>query len=273
MSTQVTGEDVARFFGRSGEAHRKLQEWSALPGKEYVAEKVLGHKSSAIFEIDPEDIRNLDTEHPLGNLHERFEDTVQIIRDWRPDFAFSHLFHFCAEDLGRIYSYQEFRDEWSKAPSREPWLQKPVWDIRHQAENRLIRYKEYTNQAATAAVRSALRWRIGTAYYSFLREIYTVNKLRQLGIDALAHPLADALFRTDMWSGNTIMEIYIENPRYRREGQGRKHRAEQILGDQNRFNFVTLQMAKPTKYGSVELPTDEEISRCARAISTPPAAS
>ncbi|BCK54241.1 hypothetical protein NWFMUON74_20130 [Nocardia wallacei] len=72
--------------------------------------------------------------------------------------------------------------------------------------------------------------------------------LRQMGIDALAHPLADALFRTDMWSGNTVLEIYIKNPRYRREDHGRKHRAEQILGDRNRFRFVTLQMAKPTKY-------------------------
>ncbi|MBF6173674.1 hypothetical protein [Nocardia blacklockiae] len=266
MSIQVTGNDVAEFFGRSGEALRKLRAWSNLRGKEYVAEKVLSHKSSAIFEIEPEAIRHLDTEHPLGDLRESYEDTVQIIRDWRPDFAFSHLFHFCAEDLGRIYSYQEFRDEWSTAQSRESWLREPVWEIRRTAEQRLIRYKGYTEPDATKAVRSALRWRIGTAYYSFLREIYTVSKLRRLGLEAFAHPLADALFRTDMWCNDTVVEIYIENPRYRREKQGRKHRAQQILGDQNRFDFVTLQMAKPTKYGSVELPTDEEIDRCARAI-------
>jgi hypothetical protein len=266
MSTHVNGDDVARFFGRSGNAQRRLNRWKNLPGCGYVAEKVLAHKSMAIFEVAPETIQNMVTEHPLGDLRETYGNTIEVIRDWRPDFAFSHLFHFCAEDLGRIYSWEEFRDEWSSTPAHRPWLHEPAWEVRRLAESYLVTNAGYGRKRAETAARNALRWRLGTAYYSFLREVYSLGCLRRLGLPVLSHPLADALFRTDLWCGTTTIEIYIDNPRYRSGNKGRKHHAEDILSDQRRFNFVTLQMAEPSRYGSVELPTTAEINRCAEDI-------
>jgi len=265
MSIRISGADVAEFFGQSGKARRQLNWWTTLPGRGYVSEKVLSHVSTAIFEIEPESIQNLTTEHPLGDLHETYRNTVKVIRDWRPDFAFSHLFHFCAEDLRRIYSWEEFRG-WSADHSRRSWLYDPAWRIRQAAEDFLINIKRYDKERAAAAAHDALQWRIGTAYYSFLREIYALGHLRRMGFPVLSHPLADALFRTDLWCNTTAIEIYIENPRYRSGSQGRKHHAEDVLGDQHRFSFVTLQMAEPTHYGNVELPTPEEINRCAEDI-------
>ncbi|MFI6168080.1 hypothetical protein ACIBCN_14960 [Nocardia sp. NPDC051052] len=266
MTVQVSGDDVAQLFGSAGKAKSRLQWWKTLPGREYVAEEVLSHVSSAIFDIEPEAVRELETEHPLGDLREDYDNTVQLIRDWRPDFAFSHLFHFCLEDLGRVFSWQEFRDGWCTVPSRKPWLWNPARDIQHQAATHLVQRKGFTEDRALAAARDALQWRIGAFYYSFLREAYALSWLRKQGLPALSHPLADALFRADLWCGSSVVGIYIENPHYRSGKQGRKHSAQYYLEDQRRFNFVDLRMAKPGEFGTVALPTDDEMDLCADTL-------
>lgn len=263
---QVYGNDVARYFGSMGRAERQLARWKNLPGRGHVVEKVLTHVSSAIFEISSSQIRELKTEHPLGELREDFKTTVPLIRDWRPDFAFSHLFHFCLEDLGRIYSWQEFRDEWSAAPARRGWLWDPALTIRMEAADKLVRRHGWAEDRAWAAARDALQWRIGSFYYSFLREIYVLSWLRESGLPALSHPLADALFRADVWCGEVVVGIYINNPNYRSSTGGRKHSAQHYLGDQRRFRFVDLEMARPERFGKVALPTDDELQRCADGI-------
>ncbi|MGW4125999.1 hypothetical protein [Nocardia sp. NPDC004711] len=120
--------------------------------------------------------------------------------------------------------------------------------------------------AALTAAHDALQWRIGGFYYSFLREIYALGWLRRRGVEVLSHLLADALFRTDLWSGNTVVGIFIENPNYRSGNRGRKHPASYYLDDQEKFRYVDLQMAKPGEFGAVALPTDDEMQRCADAI-------
>lgn len=266
MSVQISGGDVARLFGSTGKARSRLQRWKTLPGREYVADEVLGHVSSAIFDIEPEAIQQLETEHPLGDLREDFDSTVPLIRDWRPDFAFSHLFHFCLEDLGRVFSWQEFRDDWSAMPSRRPWLWDPANAMQRRAANFLMERKGFAEDRALAAARAALQWRIGAFYYSFLREAYALSWLRRQGLPALSHPLADALFRADLWCSTAVVSIYIENPHYRSGIQGRKHPAQHYLGDQCHFDFVDLRMAKPGKFGTVALPTDEEMQICANTL-------
>ncbi|UGT66114.1 hypothetical protein LTT66_22735 [Nocardia gipuzkoensis] len=266
MSMQVTGVDVARYFGSTGKAKRRLDWWKSLPGREYVADKVLAHKSARIYDVEPQHILSLDTEHPLGDLREDFHNTAKLVRDWRPNFAFSHLFHFCLEDLGRIYSWQEFRDGWSAAPARRPWLWEPAQMMQAKAADHLVKTKNISRDEALVSARNAMQWRIGAFYYSFLREIYALGWLRQHGLPCLSHPLADALFRADLWCGNAVVSIYIGNPNYRSGSQGRKHPAEDHLGDQSRFSFVDLQMARPNKFGTVALPTDTEMKRCANEI-------
>ncbi|WP_067988065.1 hypothetical protein [Nocardia caishijiensis] len=263
---QVSGDQVVRHFGSTGAARRRLEKWKVLPNREYVAEKVRAHVSSAIYEVDPAEIRDLETEHPLGVLWENFDSTVQLVRDWRPDFAFSHLFHFCLEDLGRIFSWEEFRDDWSASPARRSWLWDPAWVVHQKAVDKLVTQRGCTEAQARAAVRNALRWRIGTFYYSFLREIYVVGRLRNLGLPALSHPLADALFRADLWCGDAVVGIYIDNPNYRSTRGGRKHPAQYYLGDQPRFRFIDLEMSAPEGFGTVALPTDDDLNRCVRAI-------
>lgn len=266
MVVQVSGTDVVQHFSSTGKARRRLQRWKTLPGREYVADKVLAHVSSAVFAIEPEMIQQLETEHPLGDLREDFDSTVRLIRDWRPDFAFSHLFHFCLEDLGRVFSWQEFRDDWSAVPSRRPWLWTPAKRMRRQAADYLVDRKGYKEDEAMAAARDALQWRIGAFYYSFLREVYAVSWLRRQGLPALSHPLADALFRADLWCGNAVVGIYIENPNYRSGTQGRKHPAQYYLRDQRHFSFIDLRMAKPGEFGTVALPTNEEMQICANTV-------
>ncbi|MFD6156888.1 hypothetical protein ACFWF7_20145 [Nocardia sp. NPDC060256] len=266
MTVEVSGNDVVRVFGSTGKARSRLRWWKTIPGCEYVAEEVLGHISSAIFDIEPETIQQLETEHPLGQLREDFDSTVHLIRDWRPDFAFAHLFHFCLEDLGRVFSWQEFRDDWSARPAKRPWLWDPAKAMQRRAADHLMERNDFTEGRALAAAHDALQWRVGTYYYSFLREAYALSWLRRQGLPALSHPLADALFRADLWCGSAVVGIYIENSNYRSGTEGRKHPAQYYLDDQRHFSFVDLRMAKPAEFGTVALPTDEEMQICAHAL-------
>lgn len=52
-------------------------------------------------------------------------------------------------------------------------------------------------------------WRLGNAYYSCLRELYVLAVLREAGVPAEYHVIADALFRADFRAGETIISLYV----------------------------------------------------------------
>ena len=114
-----------------------------------------------------------------------------------------------------------------------------------------------------------MRWRIGVAYYSFAREVYTIAVLRAGGLDFRAHPLADALFRVDAWTGRTVLSLYIRNPRFRDGARGRKPRTADILaGAQPPFRYEELRLAAGHVFGCVHLPEAGQISAVARRVKT-----
>ncbi len=118
-------------------------------------------------------------------------------------------------------------------------------------------------------VRDAVRWRVGNAYYSFLREIYTVVRLRAMGIDLRVQPLADALFRVDAWVGRKVVSLRVGNKKFRQgESAGRKTRPEQLLADVlPRFEFSAIELSPATKVGRVHLPSAEHIHQAAAGLS------
>ncbi|WP_156365797.1 hypothetical protein [Nocardiopsis sp. NRRL B-16309] len=212
------------------------------------------HRTSAVYKLVPSEIRNLTSEHALGNLRPGQGYKVESIRDWRPDFAFSHIFHFHLEERGRMFSFEEFR-EWSTLDRFQPMFHTPAWEKIKEAIA-----GGYSEQEA----KNSLRWRIGIAYYSFVREMYVVARFRELGLDARFHPLADALFRTDTWIGDTSVALYIRNDAFRNGKVGRKPPAEKILGgEESGLKFIGLGIPTQPIWGEVHFPDDRAVEDCA----------
>lgn len=183
---------------------------------------------------------------------------VQPVVDWRPDFAFTHVMHMALEALGHLPTFQEFTRFCAKDPQGRTALGDPARQIREEA-CRL----GYTPLNAAQAV----RWRIGIAYYSFARELYTIAVLRDDGLDVRAHPLADALFRVDAWVGRTVLSLYIRNPRFREGRRGRKPLTADILARaQPPFRYEELSLTTGHVYGCVHLPEAGQIRAVARSI-------
>ncbi|GAB2507617.1 hypothetical protein [Nocardiopsis aegyptia] len=248
-------EEVLRIFTKSRAGKRVFDAWRRR--KPHVTERVMEHRTSAVYKLASSEIRSLTSEHALGRLRPSEGYQVESIRDWRPDFAFSHIFHFHLEERGRMYSFQEFR-EWSRLDRFRPMLHTPAWEEVKKAIG-----VGYSEQQA----KDSVRWRIGLAYYSFVREMYVVARLRELGLDACFHPLADALFRTDTWIGTTSVSLYIKNQKFRDGQTGRKPPAEKLLGgEESGLKFIELGIPTQRLWGEVHFPDEAAVDACAKRL-------
>ena len=183
---------------------------------------------------------------------------VQPVVDWRPDFAFTHVMHLALEKLERLPTFQEFTRFCGSDPVGRTALGDPARQIREHASR--LGY-------APAHATQAVRWRIGIAYYSFARELYTIAVLRTEGLDVRAHPLADALFRVDAWVDRTILCLYNRNVRFRDGRRGRKPRAADILaGARPPFRYAELRLATSHVFGCVHLPEAGQIRAVAQRM-------
>ncbi|MBP2193601.1 hypothetical protein [Nocardia goodfellowii] len=222
-----------------------------------MTQTVLAHRTTVPYAIASEDIPALSTHHPLGKIKKEEAEEVALIRDWFPDFAFAHLFHYMLEEKQRLYSWQEFC-KWFQGEAVSGWL----WEPSRQMVARAMA-EGWSRQRAD----EAMRWRVGNFYYSFLREMHVIAALRERGLPMLFHPLADALFRVDAWCGNVLLELFVGNPMYKAGSRGgRKHRTEDYFADQPGFKVVRFEMRVQKTFGVVHVPPPWQIDRCAAAI-------
>ena len=263
---QTTSEEVVDTFAVTPRARSLLRRWRDDPGRGHVPRMVMPHVARVLYQLDPADIEAAckASEHPLGEIRKETAMAVQPVVDWRPDFAFTHVMHMALERLGHLPTFQEFTRFCGDDSVGRAALGDPARQIREDA-----RRAGY----APAQAAQAVRWRIGLAYYSFARELYTLAGLRAAGLDVRAHPLADALFRVDAWVGRTILCLYIRNPRFRDGRAGRKPRAADILsGAEPPFRYEELRLATSHVFGCVHLPEADQIKAVARRMreSVPP---
>jgi len=257
---ETTSAEVIATFASTPRAVSLLRRWQEDPDRPRVARAVLAHNTKTLYELEPRHVEAVcvTSEHPLGGIRKEVATGVQPIVDWRPDFAFTHVMHFALERLSGLPSYQEFSRFCADDPAGVAALGNPARQIRQEA---------CRQGYPPAQVARAIRWRIGLAYYSFVREVYTIAVLRAAGLDVRAHPLADALFRVDAWTGRTVLSLYIRNPRFRDGARGRKPRAEDILaGARPRFRHEELRLSTRHEFGCVHLPEAEQIRAIAHRI-------
>jgi len=260
MVMDTTSNEVIATFAVTVRAQALLRQWREDPARPQVARTVLAHTTRVLYQLEPSRIEAVcaSSEHPLGDIRKDAAMAVQPVVDWRPDFAFTHVMHFALEALGSVPTFQDLAGFCRDDPAGLALLGNPARQIREDVSR-----QGYPPQQ----VRQAVRWRIGVAYYSFVREVYTIAVLRAAGLDVRAHPLADALFRVDAWAGRTVLSLYIRNPRFRAGTRGRKPRTADILaGARPPFRYEELQLATQHKFGCVHLPEAADITAIARRI-------
>jgi hypothetical protein len=256
----TTAQEVIATFAVTPQARALLDRWRADPARPHVPRTVLGHTARVLYRLEPSCIEATckATEHPLGNISKKVAMSVQPVVDWRPDFAFTHVMHLAMEALGELPTFGDFTRFCAEDPVGRAALGDPARQAREHA-----RRQGYAPEHAAQAV----RWRIGLAYYSFVREMYTIAVLRAVGLDVRAHPLADALFRVDAWTRRTVLSLYIRNPRFRDGTRGRKPRTGDILaGAQPPFRYEELRLATRHEFGCVHLPEAGQITAIARRL-------
>lgn len=263
--TQVSGTQVeAMFVSRSRQADAVLRRWQQDPTKQAVVPAVSNHVAAVVHQLTPDDVTRVceDTQHALGAVARTVAMKSERIRDWHPAFAFSHIFHIVTEQLGHVPTWQDFKrirgdlDTMLWQPARTEIV--AARDVLLSQANR--RAAQMDSVSANEVARDAMTWRIGNAYYSFLRELYVLAVLREAGADARVHPLADALFRTDLWVDDTLASLFVGNSFFRDEGGGRKPKSADLLSDaQPPFRFVTIELPVQRKFGVVHLPPRERI--------------
>lgn len=252
----TTAQDVLDYFARTPGIERVFRNWAR--SRPHVTEHVMAHRSRAVYSVSSADVEKLTSAHPLGDIKAQNAYQFKGIANWRPDFAFVHLFHFVLEQVGGVFSFEEFRS-WAGQPDKR-WM---IWDRAHQEINE----EQERTEADWYNVRDAMSWRVGLVYYSFLRELYTLARLREAGLDMRVHPLADALFRADAWHGPVVFEMYVANTEYRSGDEGRKKSAKEILAPgRPDLRFVSLEMGKQHAYGRVHLPGEAQLQECAEQI-------
>lgn len=248
----TTTDATLQRFLVSGEASRRWEKWRNDPTRTDVVATVEGHTSAVVYGLTPADVEDVcrRTTHALGGVRKADINPITEIRDWNPPFAFTHVFHLATEKLGGVPTFDGVREFCRDDPAVRTNLWEPALRI----------VKEASAYHDPRLAKAAMTWRIGNAYYSYLRETYVLASLRDKGVPIQVHPLADALFRTDFWVGNTNIDLYISNPRYKTQYGGRKSKSEAILRDANpKFDFAVIELPTRHEFGTVHLPDQQSI--------------
>ncbi len=262
--TTTVPEHVRPRFSRSPRAVRELQAWRADEHKRDVWQPVLSHRSETVNALQPKDvlevckrIASATSEHALGDIQKRDVDAVPTIRDWHPPFALMHILHFALEGAGELLTWREFE---ARLREDRTLVARYVTSAEHA-----VREAVDQDHVSEPQARRALQWRLGLAYYAMLKEQFVMAVLRAEGLEVRYHPLADVLFKVDCWVGDTNVDIYVSNPRFRAgvaDPEGRKNRAEILLSDaEPPFEYVVLELATQHTYGDVHLPSQDQVAR------------
>lgn len=282
MPIATTASEVLALFSSSSAATTAYQHWSDDASRVGVRAVVQGHVSAAVYNVTVNDLGKLklrilddsddrfprgrpanllDEEalHPLTAIKKEAVKGVLNARDWNPPLAFNHAFHYLIEKRGgKLFTYPEFR-----AACKEDSV---LYELLYKSEEDLLG-SVHGDESRAFTLECAMRWRLGCAYYAFLKELWILSWSAKWEIPLRVHPLADTLFRTDFWTpgGEQAFAMYIRNRFYQDAldsdvgiTRGRKN----PMADYASAVFAKLgriQIDTPTHFGTVEYPNAAQI--------------
>lgn len=209
-----------KFLAQRGELGQKqYQDWERRRGNianwsEIMAGfKALEHR--VLYTLQIADIKNAikQTTHALGNISKSAAN-FDGIHNYSPPVPLIYIFHSILEKMGRVpvwndikrYLFGDFRslcwEPFCNSRSLDPKV--PVT----QHDQRIM---------------DAFLWRMGNAYYSWLREVDLLTYLRRTHkLDLKYHFLVDAEWRADFVAGRVLLELYVKNREFKDDDGGRK---------------------------------------------------
>jgi hypothetical protein len=257
----TTYESAVAHLTRSPSAQRELAAWRQIPGKAPVVEFARELTSRHLYDVTPAMVEDAcaRTTHALAwdngvGLRRVVAESVGKVVDWYPNFPIVHTLYYAIECFERPPLWHELREFWRSDDQAQLMLGLPARQCVGQAIGA---------GALQRDAEEAMWWRLGNAYYSCLREMYVLAVLREAGVPAQYHVIADALFRADLWAGDTIISLYVANAKFRDGAGGRKRSARSLLGDFAGFRFADMPRLTRHQYGTVHLPSKNEIERFA----------
>jgi hypothetical protein len=249
--------DVSELFdGTKSSAYYRYLNWRNRPGHKEVVKFVEGFRHEHLFRVTVSDIESMKSrsEHALGAVAR--EESLDEVEDFYAVFALEHIFHKFIEARNTIPTFQEFRN-WMMTDAFDLWLGpfQRKYGIQFDPPN------------PGHPLARALRWRLGKFYYSAVREVEVLVKLRERhGVPLKYHLLADVLLRVDFWSGRTLLCIYFPNSKYRDKDAGRKPPASTVFGDRlSHFRIIDCPLQRQG-YGRFWTVSDRSIAGLASDI-------
>ncbi|MBV1853948.1 hypothetical protein [Catellatospora tritici] len=255
----TTIQDVRTHFDSPG-TRRAFAAWQVDPRYGQVVSHLEQHVTEVLYQVTVADVADVcrRTEHALGEVSRAVAESVKPVVDWNPAFAFTHVLHHLLEESEAIPTWRDFITFFRSDRTGYAMLGRAIAE---KSEELLA------TGLPRSSVDDAMHWRVGNAYYSFLRELWVVANLRAAGVDVRMHPVADALFRVDAWFERTALIVYVANAKFRDQHAGRKVRAEQLLrGAEPGFDIDTVQLRTAAAFGRVHLPSQSDIKQVAERL-------
>ncbi len=252
---------VCRWDGGRPEDRRETPEEAAL--REGWVAWARGFRATALHNLTVDEVERatswttaeIGERHALGEL--RACDNIHAVANWRtPPWTFSALVLDLLERLGTVPTWPQFKDFLLRDEIR-PRLAGPFEDA-------------FVRRLGDPGDRQrhwdSFWWRVGLAYYSALREIDLLTRLRrEHDIPVRYNVIADAVLKVDMWVDNVLVEVRIENPKYASAKEGRKQKSHEIM-DVSGFVVLPVNLKAPSRYGRPSLVQRGDIADCARHI-------
>ena len=201
-----------------------------------------------------ETIESDENEHALFGV--RKSDDKALTKNLNASWAFVQLFHKYVEEERRLPTWLEWRC----------WLATVAKDLFAIPVAREFRFTSLAQEERDAK-RRGLRWRLGNAYYSCMREVDVLIRLRdEHGIHVKYHVLADALFRVDYWLGTQTMSLFVNNAEMKSPSEGgRKKRPSMYLASPPFINHEAV-MEKQHTYAMLHLASNSTVAKIADAL-------
>ena len=197
------------------------------------------------------------TAHALGGMRSEEANSPQNkdIQGLSAPYPVMLVIHECMEALGRVPEWDEFRSYMETHRTRLLDFYLGVAGVAWNGNERLD---------WSAGRMPVVQFRLGNAYYAFLREIHVLLSLRERGLDIHYSVLFDVEFKADAFLDGLFVEIYIASPFKTGEGDGgRKLTARQVSPGQKHVRLVLF----PNKaWGRCWLASKESIDEAYRNI-------
>lgn len=238
---------VVDLFAQGRKAAHMWSTWQASAPPP-VVDLVCGHITRTPYLLRPADIETVarNTKHALGQINRSdVLPSCRYIEDWFAPLAWTYAFHYLLEQRGTLFTWQDFLVAYRQDPLLREFLAEPAD----------LAIKEAVTKPGQQNSSQAWHWRLGNAYYSFLREMYVLVGGRAAGFDLRMHPLADVLFRADAWVNDTTISLYVPNKIYRADDTGRKPKTPDILADSpTPWRHQHIALDSKAKFGRLNTP-------------------